>query len=180
MKKYALEDICPYPFNRQLTMIPFPKHYEIPKFDRYNRKTDPIDHVREFRNMILEFTHEDTYLMSWFPRSLGGQSMEWLSKITPPINTFKELINKFISQYSYNIQHQIMMLDLCKAKQKFGEPFITFLQRWRRLFARYSHPVLEKEKMDIFINSLDQELSYMLNLHCPPNFEKLIENAITI
>jgi hypothetical protein len=46
MKKYALEDICPYPFNRQLTMIHFPKHCEIPKFDRYNGKTDPIDHVR--------------------------------------------------------------------------------------------------------------------------------------
>jgi hypothetical protein len=34
--------------------------------------------------------------------------------------------------------------------------------------------------MDIFINNPDQELSYRLNLHCPPNFEKLIENAITI
>jgi hypothetical protein len=34
--------------------------------------------------------------------------------------------------------------------------------------------------MDIFINSLDQELTYRLNLHCPPNFENLIENAITI
>jgi hypothetical protein len=150
-KKYTLEDICPYPFNRQLTMFPFPKHCEIPKFDRYNGKTDPIDHVREFRNMSLEFAHEDTYLMRLFPRNLGGQSMEWLSKITPPINTFEELIKKFISQYSYNIQHQIMMLDLCKAKQKVGEPFITFLQRWRRLFARYSHPVPEKENIDIFI-----------------------------
>jgi hypothetical protein len=97
-RKYALEDIWPYPFNRQLTMIPFPKHCEIPKFDRYNEKTDPIDHVREFRNMSLEFAHEDTYLMRLFPPSLGGQSMEWLSKITPPINTFEELINKFISK----------------------------------------------------------------------------------
>jgi hypothetical protein len=72
------------------------------------------------------------------------------------------------------------MLDLCKEKQKVGEPFITFLQRWRRLFARYSRPIPEKEKMDIFINSLDQELSYRLNLHCCPHFEKLIENTITI
>ena len=86
-------------------MIPFPKHCEIPKFDRYNGKTDPIEHVRDFRNMSLEFAYEDTYLMRSFPRSLGGQSMEWLSKITPPIKTFEELINQFISQYDYNIQH---------------------------------------------------------------------------
>jgi hypothetical protein len=128
-KKYALEDMCPCPFNQQLTMIPFPKHCEIPKFDRYNGKMDPIDHVREFRDMSFEFAHEDTYLMRFFPCRLGGQSMEWLSKITPPINTFEELIKKFISQYSYNIQHQIMMLDLCKEFYFFGEPFINFLQR---------------------------------------------------
>ena len=72
------------------------------------------------------------------------------------------------------------MLDLCKVKQKVGESFTMFLQRWRRLFARYSRPIPEKEKMDIFINILDLELSYRLNLHCPHNFEKLIENAITI
>jgi hypothetical protein len=48
------------------------------------------------------------------------------------------------------------------------------------LFARYSRSIPEKEKMDIFTNSLDQELSYRLNLHFPPNFEKLIENEITI
>jgi hypothetical protein len=151
-------------------MIPFPKHCEIPKFDKYNGKMDPIDHLREFRNMSLEFSHEDTYLMRLFPCSLGGKSMEWFSKITPPINAFEEFINKLISQYSYNIQHQITMLDLWKEKQKIGEPFITFLQIWRRLFARYSRLVPEKEKMDIFINSLDQELSYRLNLHCPPKF----------
>lgn len=47
-KKYTLDDICPYPFDRSLNMIPFPKHCEIPKFDRYNGKSDPVDHVRDF------------------------------------------------------------------------------------------------------------------------------------
>lgn len=159
-------------------MILFPKHCEIPKFDRYNGKLDPIDHIKDFRNMTLEFAHEDTYLMCLFPRSLGGQSMEWLSKITSPIKKFEELINEFISQYSYNIQHQITMIDLCKAKQKIGESFITFLQRWRRLFTRYPRHVPKKEKITTFINSLDQEMSYRLNLHCPPSFQKMIENAL--
>ena len=105
--------------------------------------------------MTLEFAHEDTYLMHLFPRSLGAHSMEWLSKITPPVKTFEELINLFILQYSYNIQHQITMIDLCKVVQKPGEPFITFLQRWRRMFARYPRHVPEKEKMVTFINSLN-------------------------
>lgn len=106
--------------------------------------------------------------------------MEWLSKITPPVQSFEELINLFITQYAYNIQHQITMIDLCKVAQKPGEPFTTFLQRWRRMFSRYPWHVPEKEKMVTFINSLNSEMSYRLNLHCPPSFEKLIEDSITI
>ena len=48
IKKYTLEDICPYLFDRSLNMIPFPKNCEMPKFDLYNGKSDPIDHVRDF------------------------------------------------------------------------------------------------------------------------------------
>jgi len=58
--RYSIQDICPYLFNSSVNMIPFPKHCEFPKFDKYNGKIDPIDHVREFRTMNLEFSHEDT------------------------------------------------------------------------------------------------------------------------
>lgn len=48
------------------------------------------------------------------------------------------------------------------------------------MFARYPHPVPEKEKMVTFINSLNSEMSYHLNLHCPSSFEKMIKDALTI
>lgn len=53
--------------------------------------------------------------------------MEWLYKLTPPIRSFDELVNKFITQYSYNIQHAITMLDVCNTKQKKNETFMVFL-----------------------------------------------------
>lgn len=115
-KWYLIQDICPYPFDQSIHMIPFPQHCEFQKYDKYNVKTNPIDHVREFRTMILEFSYEETYLMRLFPWSLGEQCLEWFSKLSPPINTFEELVNKFITQYSYNIQHDITMKDLCNLK----------------------------------------------------------------
>lgn len=114
--RYSLNEICPYPFDRRLNMIPFPPNSDVPKFDKYDGKSDPRDHVREFCTISLEFAHDETYLMRLFPRSLGGQTMEWLSKITPPVRSFDELVNKFITQYSYNIQHAITMLDVCNTK----------------------------------------------------------------
>jgi hypothetical protein len=67
MKRYSLEDICPSPFNRTLNMIPFPQNCDFPEDDKYNGRSDPIDHVREFHTMSLEFSHDEMYLMRLFP-----------------------------------------------------------------------------------------------------------------
>ena len=106
--------------------------------------------------------------------------MEWFSKLPPGIRSFEELVNKFINQYSYNMQHEVMMKDLCNTKQRNGEAFTVFLQRWRRIFSRYAHPIPKKEKMEIFIDNLNGEMSYRLQLQCPPTFENLIENGMKI
>lgn len=60
-KRYSLEDICPYPFDKILNMIPFPQNCEIPKYDKYDGKTDPQDHTRELCTMSMEFAHNETY-----------------------------------------------------------------------------------------------------------------------
>lgn len=96
-QRYSLEDICPYPFDKSLNMIPFPPNYEIPKYNKYNGKTDPQDHVREFFIMSIEFVHNETYLMRLFLRSFGGQAMEWFLKLPPGFKSFEELVDKFVS-----------------------------------------------------------------------------------
>jgi len=59
-KHYSLEEICPYPFDRSLYMPPFPKHFEMQKFDKYKGKGDPQDHLREFHFACLEVAQKDT------------------------------------------------------------------------------------------------------------------------
>lgn len=34
-KSYNLEDICPYPFDKSLNMIPFSQNFEMTRFDKY-------------------------------------------------------------------------------------------------------------------------------------------------
>ena len=109
----------------------FPHNYVIMNFTKYRGKGSPIEHAREFHTACIDIAFEHTYLMRLFPRSLGGQCMEWFSKLPPGIRSFEEMVNKFITQYSYNIQHEITMKDLCNTKQKNGESLLTFIQRWR-------------------------------------------------
>lgn len=118
--------------------------------------------------------------MSFFPWSLGGHCMEWFSKLQPGIWSFEELVNRFISQFSFNIQHVVTIKYLYNMKKKKGETFLWFLQCWKNLFARYPRSIPEEEKMELFIDNLTDDMSYRLELQCPSTFEKVIENGIKI
>lgn len=84
--KYPLEAILyPFPFDKDLYMPPFPSKVENPKYDKCDGKIDPQDHVREFSTLSMEFMHEKTHQMRLLPRSLTGQTMEWFTKLSPPI-----------------------------------------------------------------------------------------------
>lgn len=115
----------------------------MPKFKKYRGKGDPHDHVKEFHSACLEVAYEDTYLMHLFPQILGGTTTSWLSRLLGGIRTFEELIQKFLAHYSHNIECDITMADLCNTKQKLGELFSVFLQRWCQMSSRHSLQLLE-------------------------------------
>lgn len=118
--RFSLNDICPYPFDRNMKMPPFPWGFETPKFEKYRGKGDPTNHVREFHSACLEVTYEDTYLMHLFSQSLGGTTTQWFSQLPDGIRTFEELVQKSITHYAHNIERDVTMADLCNTKQKPG------------------------------------------------------------
>lgn len=115
----------------------FPSRVDIPKFDKYDGNSDPQDHVQEFCALCMEFMQENTYLVHLFLRSLGGPTIECFSKLPTIIKYFEALIKLFLQQYSYNICHPVTMIDLCNTRQRAREPFLTFLQWWRKILSRY-------------------------------------------
>lgn len=126
----------------------------------------------------MEFMHDQTYLMRLFPRSLGGQTMEWFASLPKGIKMFEELIQLFLQQYSYKIHHLVTMIELYNTRQKIGEPFLTFLQRWRKMFSRYSRTIPDLEKMDMFVNNLVPKLKYSVQMQVHPAFNKMVDNAL--
>ena len=107
VKTFTMDALCPFPIDKSINMPPFPRGVELPKYDKYFGTTDPQDHLRKFGALSMEFIHDQTYLMHLFPRSLGGQALEWFSHLPPSIKTFDEISTSFVQQCSHNIQHLI-------------------------------------------------------------------------
>lgn len=76
-----------------------------------------------------EFTYIDNYLIRLFPQRLGGQALEWFLNLPKgSITTFTDLFERFVKYFSYNVEHELTMMDLCNAKRNNGEIFSAFLQ----------------------------------------------------
>lgn len=160
-KTYTIQEICPFPFDQSITTIPFPKNFEIPKFDnKYKARGSLIEHIHNFSISCMEVQHNDSYLMRLFPRSPIGHAMEWFTHLTLAIKTFDELSNKFISHFSFNIEQDFTITNLSTIKQNQGESFTSYLQRWRQNASRCKWPIPDKELVDIFITNILPEINY--------------------
>lgn len=180
-KRFKFEEMCPYPFDTDMIKVPFPSKFEIPKYEKYKGKGDPRDHIKEFFMASQEVSYSDNYLLRLFPCSLGGQALEWFMHLPHgSIVTFADISEKFVRHFSYNVEHELTMLDLCNTKQLPGESFAKFLQRWRSLASSFPYTIPEKQMATIFVTNLTAEMDFHLQVHCAQTFDEIIEKGMII
>lgn len=71
-KSFKLKELCPYPFDHTIATTPFPKNFEIHKFDKYKWKGDPHNHVKELSHFERRITMITTSLFCSL-ESYGGK-----------------------------------------------------------------------------------------------------------
>jgi hypothetical protein len=70
------------------------------------------------------------------------------------IQTWKDLIEAFLTQYKYNIGVAPTRMQLQGMTQKGGESFKEYAQKWREVAAMVQPPLLERELVDTFMSTL--------------------------
>ena len=66
---------------------------------------------------------------------------------------WKELCSAFIKQYGLNAQFEVSLQELLNTKQGSGEPFTSFLIRWRGKWAQMKYRLAESDQLDIAIEA---------------------------
>ena len=74
MKK-ALSQISKSPFTRRIERAKLPRRFHQPTFAMYNGRTDPIEHVSQFKQKITVHSQDEALLCRVFPSSLGPMPM---------------------------------------------------------------------------------------------------------
>ena len=95
MKK-TLSQISKSPFTRGIERAKLPKRFHQPTFTMYNGRTDPIEHVSQFKQKMVVHSQDVALMCRVFPSNLGPMPMRWLDGLrTNSISSFKKLTQSF-------------------------------------------------------------------------------------
>ena len=73
-----------------------PSRFTRPSFNSYDGKTDPVEHVSHYIQMISLHTHNDALMCKVFPSSLEPTALRWFNGLRKgSIHRFADLIQEF-------------------------------------------------------------------------------------
>ena len=96
----ALNQISKSPFTRKIEGAKLPRQFHQPTFTIYNGRTDPVEHVSQFNQMMVVLSKDEALMCKVFPFSLGPVAMRWFDDLMAnSINSFNELTQAFGSRF---------------------------------------------------------------------------------
>ena len=134
MKK-ALSQISKSPFTRGIEKAKLPKRFHQPTFTMYNGRTDPVEHVSQFKQKMAVHSQDEALMCRVFSSSLGLMLMRWFNGLkTNSINSFKKLTQSFCSRFITCSRVPQLLDSLLSMSMREGESVKAYSKRYREMF----------------------------------------------
>ena len=92
----ALRRAARSPFSRDIERAPMLSRFTRPSFNSYDGKTNSVEHVSHYIQMMSLHTHNDALMCKVFPSSFGPTTLKWCNGLRKgSIHSFAELIQEF-------------------------------------------------------------------------------------
>jgi hypothetical protein len=132
-----------------------PKKFRVPEFIKYTGTQCPITHLKSYCNKMAEVVHDEKLLIHFFQDNLSGAALNWYMRLdNTKIRKWKHLVDAFVKQYKYNMDIAPDRTSLSNLKKRDKESIREYAQRWRDLAAQIHPPLLDKEIVTLFANTL--------------------------
>ena len=134
MKK-ALSQISKSPFTRGIEKAKLPRRFHQPTFAMYNGRTDPMEHISQFKQKMAVHSQDETLLCRVFPSNLGPMPMRWFDGLrTNSISSFKKLTQSFCSWFITCSRVPQPLDSLLSMTMREGESVKAYVERYWEMF----------------------------------------------
>ena len=134
MKK-ALSQISKSPFTRGIEKAKHPKRLHQTTFVMYNGRTDPVEHVSQFKQKMIVHSQDEALMCKVFPSSLGPMLMRWFNGLRKnSISSFKKLTQSFCSPFITCSRVPQPLDSLLSMSMREGESIKAYSERYCEMF----------------------------------------------
>ena len=87
-------------FTTRVLHFPFLAKFRMPQIETFNRKKDPMDHLKTYKNQMELQGYQDPVRCRAFAITLKGPTLAWFNRLPPSsISSFRELSIAFVSHF---------------------------------------------------------------------------------
>ena len=134
MKK-ALSQISKSPFTWGIEKAKLPRRFHQPTFAMYNDRTDPVEHMSQFKQKMAVHSQDEALLCRVFPSSLEPMPMRWFDGLrTNSISSFKKLTQSFCSRFITCSKVPQSLDFLLSMSMREGESMKAYAERYWEMF----------------------------------------------
>nr|XP_023888981.1 uncharacterized protein LOC112001050 [Quercus suber] len=106
-----------------------------PSFNSYDGKTDPVEHVNHYIQMMSLHTSNDALMCKVFPSSLGPTALRWFNGLRKSfIHNFAELIQEFRVRFVTCSRVPQSVDALLSMKMRVGETLRSYASQYWELY----------------------------------------------
>ncbi|XP_070046163.1 uncharacterized protein [Nicotiana tomentosiformis] len=154
-----------------------PARYQPPKFQQFDGKGNPNQHVAHFIETCNNAGTYGDYLVNQFVRSLRGNAFDWYTHLdVRSIDSWDQLEQELLNRF-YSMKRTVSMIELTNTRQRKGEPVIDFINRWRNESLNRKDKLSEASGIEMCIQGIHWVLRYILQGIKPCTFEELATRA---
>ncbi|XP_023899323.1 uncharacterized protein LOC112011177 [Quercus suber] len=112
-----------------------PDRFTRPPFNSHDGKTDPVEHVSHYIQMMSLHTRNDALMCKVFPSSLGPTTLRWFNGLHKgSIHDFVELIQEFGTRFVTSSWVSQLIDALLSMKMRARETLRNYASRYWELY----------------------------------------------
>ncbi|XP_039687896.1 uncharacterized protein [Medicago truncatula] len=161
--------------------VQIPHKFKIPDFEKYKGNSCPEEHLKMYARRMSAYARDDQVLIYYFQESLASPASKWYTNLDKTkIQTFRDLCEAFVEQYSYNVDMAPDRCDLQAMTQENKETFKEYAQRWRDTAAQVNPRIEEKEMTKLFLKTLNSFYYERMVGSTPKNFAEMVGMGVQL